>query len=116
MTRGFYEVDTTAVAGGGGGAGARLSVAGGAAPSRGVVGTVARIGALYLVLYGLLGGGGKTILRLAVALFFVLEYRIPQRALLALRGGGGRRGGDAIPRAALPAGVRIAPLRLRAKF
>ena len=58
---------------------------------------------------GLLGGGGKTILRLAVALFFVLEYRIPQRALLALRGGGA-------PRAALPAGVRIAPLRLRAKF
>ena len=90
-------------------------MAGGATPSRGVVGTVARIGALYLVLYGLLGGGGKTILRLAVALFFVLEYRIPQRALLALRGGGARKSGVA-PRAALPAAVRIAPLRLRAKF
>ena len=116
VTRGFYEVDTTAVAGGGGGAGARLSVPGGATPSRGVVGTVARIGALYLVLYGLLGGGGKTILRLAVALFFVLEYRIPQRALLALRGGGARKSGGGAPRAALPAGVRVAPLRLHAKF
>ena len=60
------------------------------------------------------GAGGP--LRRAGARFFVLEYRIPQRALLALRGGGARKSGGGAPRAALPAGVRVAPLRLRAKF